>query len=67
MGTAAALVGLVGSCCCKGCCMSAYLVLAILITLAELGITLAMFFAETTVVNNLATSEAGGGTPTQDQ
>lgn len=47
--------------------MSAYLVLAILITLAELGITLAMFFAETTVVNNLATSEAGGGTPTQDQ
>lgn len=47
--------------------MNFYLILGVLITLAELGITLSLFFNESAVVNNLASAEAGGGTPTQAQ
>ena len=51
----------------QGCCMTLYLILGTLITLAELGITLSMFIGESTVVNNLAKSYCSCDTPTQDQ
>lgn len=67
IGAIAALIGLFASCFQKGCCMMLYLILGTLITLAELGITLAMFFGKSSVVENLAKSNCSCSTPTQDQ
>lgn len=66
VGATTGLLGLMASCCYRSCLMTLYVVLAVLVTLAELGITLSLFFGTSQVVDNLAEAEYGP-TPTQDQ